>query len=54
MQYILRKVCETTNKSYTFPCKKCFVRISLFEKHGFVVHAIFPLMWKKNRFVKYL
>ena len=24
MQYILRKVCETTNKSYTFPCKKRF------------------------------
>ena len=27
MQYILRKVYETINKSYTFPCKKCFVRL---------------------------
>ena len=24
MQYILRKLCETANKAYTFPCKKRF------------------------------
>ena len=40
MQYILRKVCETRDKSYTFPCKKrfvpafCFGRMDLLSKES--------------------